>query len=90
MRRLLRSLLVATLAVALTALPGGAQSQPGDGCPSLAGQTVASDDIGLPSAGATITSAQLVAATPQGIGPNGSVIPEKPAYCEVQVDQLSG
>jgi feruloyl esterase len=84
MHRLLRSLLAATLIVVVTALPGGAQSQPGDGCPNLVGQTVAADDIGLPSGGATITSAQLVRATPQGSGPNGSVIPEKPTYCEVQ------
>jgi feruloyl esterase len=38
----------------------------------------------LPSGGANITSAQLVSATPQGSGPNGTVLPEKPTYCEVQ------
>lgn len=52
-------------------------------CPALAGTTVPSSAIGLPSGNAVITSATFVPAAAQAVA-NGTTTPATPDFCKVQ------
>lgn len=55
---------------------------PASACALLTGQSISAASIGLPTSGATITSATLVAATPETIGATG-VTRALPEYCRI-------
>ena len=63
---------------------GPAEHQPKIQCGELAGLKIPAPAIGLPTSGATITSATLVGATPQSVDPNtGNIVLPMPEYCKV-------
>ncbi len=53
-------------------------------CASLTGVKIAANSIGLPTNGATVTSATLVAATPQTVDQKGSIVLPVPEYCKIE------
>ncbi|MDR6855637.1 tannase/feruloyl esterase family alpha/beta hydrolase [Variovorax guangxiensis] len=58
------------------------REQVGTACATLAGRTVSTSSIGLPSGPATVLSAVLVAAAPESISGN-TLTPATPEYCKV-------
>jgi feruloyl esterase len=83
------------LCAVVTACGGGGDGDPGfvdtsalplksptSSCATLAGKTIAASSIGLPSSGATITSAKVVPAAPEIVGQT-SVTHALPEYCEI-------
>lgn len=52
-------------------------------CGALANQTIATALIGLPTSGASVQSATLVAPSPQVVNPNGTTTLATPEYCRV-------
>jgi len=91
--RLGRVSCMALLATALSACGGGGDpvfvdtsalplKTPLSSCATLAGTSVPASSIGLPTSGATITSATLVAAAPETVGAT-SVTRALPEYCRI-------
>jgi hypothetical protein len=74
--------LFAGIASAQVTTPGGPPSRPN--CEALVGFVIPADHIGLPTSGATVTSAALVAATSQTVAPNGDIVLPLPEHCRVQ------
>lgn len=52
-------------------------------CPTLAGQIIRSDSIGLPSGNATVASATFIPAAPQSVS-GSNTTPATPDYCQVR------
>ncbi len=52
-------------------------------CASLQGMIISAKKIALPTKGATITSATIVAATPQTVDASGNIVLATPEYCKV-------
>lgn len=87
------ALFASTAAVALLAgcaTPGGTPIPPlkADNCTAMQGTRIAASAIGLPSGGATIDSATMVAASDlavaeRGATPAGMITPALPAHCKV-------
>jgi len=88
MERMMRVFAGATVFAVMAAFAGGRVAAQKDGvrnrvaCDALAGVTVPATALGLPTAGATIAAAELVAAAPQTV--NGDrVVLALPEYCRV-------
>ena len=63
--------------------PADGAKSPLIACAALAGKSVPPSSIGLPTSGATITSADLIAAAPESVGAT-SVTRALPEYCKIQ------
>ena len=81
--------LTATTLIAVAAWLGISQAAAQNGavrnrvdCESLAGVAVPASSIGLPTSGATIAAAELVAATPQTVSGDRAIL-AIPEYCKV-------
>jgi Tannase and feruloyl esterase len=79
---ILTATLFAGIASAQVTAPGGSPSRPN--CESLRGLIIPPNQIELPTGGATVTSATLVAATPQTVAPTGDIVLPLPEHCRVQ------
>ncbi len=53
-------------------------------CASLTGVKIAATSIGLPTSGATVTSATLIAATPQTKDEKNNIVLALPEYCKIE------